>query len=192
MSQRYQGRPPHTLSRGKATRSLGGSDVGTKLRVQRSRQLPRIARVLHAAVALIESNGRLLICRRREQDSFGGLWEFPGGKREAGESWDACLRRELREELGVSVGPLEPCGTMRHRFVDGTVHFRVFRCAIIDGEPRPLDAQALRWVRPLDLTRYPFPPANRRLIARLARGRTRAARGIITPRPSRSTTRRRR
>lgn len=128
----------------------------------------RSQRRLHAAVAVIERRGRLLICRRREGDSFGGCWEFPGGKREPGESWEACLRREVREELGVSVRALRPYGWMRHAFPDGTVSFRVFRCAIARGRPRPLGAQALRWVSAAELSRYRFPPANRRLLARLA------------------------
>ena len=126
-------------------------------------------RRLHAAVAVIERRGRLLICQRRDDDSFGGCWEFPGGKREPGESWEACLRRELREELGVAVRSITHYDWMRHEFKDGTVSFRVFRCSVAQGTPRPLDAQALRWVRPEELKRYQFPPANRHLILRLSR-----------------------
>ena len=125
-------------------------------------------RQLHAAIGLIEHRARYLICQRRSGDSFGGYWEFPGGKRESGESWEACLRRELREELGIAVRILKACGSMRHEFADGVVSFRVFRCAIARGRPRPLAARALRWVKPDQLTRYRFPPANRRLIASLA------------------------
>ena len=125
-------------------------------------------RYLHAAVAVIERRGRILICQRHAGDSFGGYWEFPGGKREPDESWESCLRRELREELGITIRAITPYGTMRHEFVDGVVLFRVFRCAVARGRPRPLDAQALRWVRARDLQRYRFPPANRRIIARLS------------------------
>ncbi len=124
---------------------------------------------LHAAVAVIKRRGRILICQRHDHDSFGGLWEFPGGKREDGESWEQCLRRELREELGVAVRSITLYGHMRHEFQDGTVQFRVFRCLIARGNPRPLDAQALRWVWPQQLPRYQFPPANRSLISRLSR-----------------------
>ena len=123
---------------------------------------------LHAAVAIIERRGRILICQRHDRDSFGGCWEFPGGKRERGESWERCLRRELREELGIAVRQIRPYGRMRHAFKDGTVHFRVFRCVIARGKPRPLDAQALRWVSVRQLARHQFPPANRALIERLA------------------------
>ena len=130
----------------------------------------RVKRRLHAAIAVIERRGRMLICQRRAEDSFGGCWEFPGGQREAGESWEACLRRELREELGVSVRAIRPYSRMHHEFPDGTVFFRVFRCALARGRPRPLDAQALRWIQARELGRYQFPPANRALIARLSRG----------------------
>jgi mutator protein MutT len=122
---------------------------------------------LHAAIAVIERRGRYLICRRHAHDSFGGCWEFPGGKRESGESWEACLRRELLEELGVAIRAIRPFGRLRHRFPDGTVSFRVFRCRIARGTPRPLDAQALRWVPARRLRRYRFPPANRPLLDRL-------------------------
>ena len=124
---------------------------------------------IHAAVAVIERRGAILICQRHDHDSFGGCWEFPGGKREPGESWERCLRRELREELGVSVQAISPYGWMHHDFMDGTVSFRVFRCAIARGTPRPLDAQAIQWVLPHELANYPFPPANRALIQRLAK-----------------------
>ena len=124
---------------------------------------------LHAAIALIEERGRLLICRRRNDDSFGGCWEFPGGKREPQESWEACVRRELREELGVLVRALTRHSHIRYRYSAGSIFFRVYRCAIARGTPRPLASTALRWVEPSRLSRYRFPPANRRLIARLSK-----------------------
>ena len=124
---------------------------------------------LQAAVAIIERRGRVLICQRHAHDTFGGCWEFPGGKREPGESWEACLRRELREELGIAVRGIRSYGRMRHDFKDGTVSFRVFRCVIAHGVPRPLDAQALKWVALQHLIRYQFPPANQGILRRLSR-----------------------
>jgi mutator protein MutT len=123
---------------------------------------------VHAAIAVIERRGRILICRRRRQDTFGGHWEFPGGKRRPGESWPACLRRELREELGVGVRALRPYMRLRHHLGDRRVHFFVFRCALARGRPRPLAAAALRWVPRRRLRRFRFPPANEPLIERLA------------------------
>ena len=133
--------------------------------------MPLLARrrSVHAAVGLVERDGRILICRRRRRDTFGGLWEFPGGKRERRETWEQCLRRELREELGIAVRAIRFYGRMRQEFPDGVVLFRVFRCRIARGEPKPLDASALRWVLPGQLKRYRFPPANRALIVGLSR-----------------------
>lgn len=129
--------------------------------------MPNTRRRVHAAVALIERKGRILLCRRHAHDTFGGLWEFPGGKRESRETWEQCLRRELREELGVAVRAIRFYGRMRQEFPDGIVLFRVFRCAIARGKPKPLDAQSLRWVSRSRLHRYQFPPANHAIIARL-------------------------
>ena len=120
---------------------------------------------IQAALALIERRGRYLICRRRDGDILGGYWEFPGGKREPGESWTACLRRELQEELGVAVRDVRLFGTLRYRYAARPIFFKVFRCAVARGTPRPLDAQALRWVLGAQLKRYRFPPANRQLVA---------------------------
>ena len=127
---------------------------------------PRPTRV-HAALALIERGGRYLICRRHPHDLLGGYWEFPGGKRQPGESWEACLRREVREELGITIRSVQPFLTLRHRYRSRAVVFKVFRCAIAHGTPRPLAAQALRWVPARGLRRYRFPPANRLLLQRL-------------------------
>ena len=121
-----------------------------------------------AAIAVIERRGRYLICRRRRGEFLGGYWEFPGGKREPGEPWEACLRREMNEELGVTVKAVRPFGSLRYRYPGRPMFFfKVYRCAIARGTPRPLAAAALRWVRPSQLGRYRFPPANRGLIARL-------------------------
>ena len=122
---------------------------------------------MQSALAVIERRGRLLICRRRPGGFLGGYWEFPGGKRRPGERWAACLRRELREELGVAVGQLRPFMTIRHRYASRPIVFKVYRCAIARGRPRPLSAAALRWVAPGRLSRYRFPPANRPLLMRL-------------------------
>ena len=128
----------------------------------------RRRRPVHAAIALIERRGRYLICQRRADDTFGGCWEFPGGKRETGESWDACLRRELAEELGVIAGTVRPYASFRHQYPDGAIFVRVFRCDIARGTPKPLESQRLRWVPSTQLSRYQFPPANRRLIEKLS------------------------
>ena len=129
---------------------------------------PRSVRRIQAALALIERRGRCLICRRRPGDVLGGYWEFPGGKRRTGESWAACLRRELREELGVRVTRAVVFQRVRFRGPDRSqVLFVVFRCSVT-GRPRPLAARALRWVWLDQLGRYRFPPANQAILERLA------------------------
>ncbi len=127
----------------------------------------RQPKVVHVAIAVIERRGCYLICRRHATDSFGGYWEFPGGKREPGESWQRCLRRELREELGIRIRAIAPMGRLYHRFRGREAFFRVFRCAVNGGRPRPLAAQSFRWVPAHRLARYRFPPANKPLIHRL-------------------------
>ena len=126
------------------------------------------ARNLSVAIAIIERRGRILVCRRPGHKDHGGCWEFPGGKREPGESWRACLGREVREELGVAVRPLVELARFRHQYPKYRVSFRVFRCAIIRGTPRPLAASALRWVPRKDLRRLRFPAANERLVEQLS------------------------
>ena len=124
---------------------------------------------VRAALAVVSRRGRYLICQRRADAFLGGYWEFPGGKREPGESWEACIRRELKEELGVSVTALKPWASLRHRYKAASIMFKVFRCRLARGTPRPLDAQALRWVTPDQLRRYRFPPANRPLLEKLSK-----------------------
>ena len=135
---------------------------------------PRKPPRVQVALAVIERNGRVLICRRRVSDHLGGYWEFPGGKKEAGEPWERCLRRELREELGVEVRRLQPFGRIRHQYPDRLIAFRVFRCHLARGHPKPLRAQAVRWVTAARLPQYRFPPADQALIGRLLRRRERA------------------
>ncbi len=130
---------------------------------------PAVA-VVEVAAGLIEEDGRLLIARRPAGSHLGGLWEFPGGKREAGESWAACLARELREELGIEVEVGAEVHRVRHRYPERVVEIRFYRCRRLAGEPRPLGAAAVAWVVAADLPRYPFPPADAELVRWLAAG----------------------
>ena len=127
--------------------------------------------LVRAAIAVIERGGRYLVSRRRAGDHLGGLWEFPGGKRRAGESWRACLLRELREELGIEAACAGRLAPIRFSYSDRRVRLEVFRCRIVRGRPRALRAQAIRWVTPARLARLRFPAANQPLIHRLARVR---------------------
>lgn len=113
--------------------------------------------------AVVERQGRFLLTRRREGTHLAGHWEFPGGKREPGETDEACLRRELREELGVDVRVGPKLFETRYRYPDRAVHLRFYRCELV-GRPRPQLGQPMRWVRRDDLARLPLPPADAALV----------------------------
>ncbi len=123
---------------------------------------------VEVAAGLIFRAGKLLITQRRPQDHLGGLWEFPGGKREPGESFEQCLRRELSEELGVEVVVNELLDSIRHCYPEKTVDLRFFRCTWRRHEPRAIGCAAIAWVGPAQLGEYAFPAADARLLAHLA------------------------
>ncbi|MBN2507276.1 MAG: (deoxy)nucleoside triphosphate pyrophosphohydrolase [Verrucomicrobia bacterium] len=119
------------------------------------------------AAGLIFRGDRLLLAQRPPTAHLGGLWEFPGGKRQPGESFPDCLRRELREELGVEVDVLEPVASVLHDYPGKRVRLEFYRCRLTRGEPQALDGPALAWVGRDELDRYELPPADARLLRRL-------------------------
>ena len=123
--------------------------------------------VVQVAAGLILREGRYLIARRKADTHLGGLWEFPGGKRERGESLEACLRRELQEELGIDVTAPVHFRVIRHGYQEKTVELHFFRCTISRGEAVALDCEEVRWVTPDELPNYEFPPADRPLLETL-------------------------
>jgi 8-oxo-dGTP diphosphatase len=116
--------------------------------------------------AVIERAGRFLVARRQKGVHLEGLWEFPGGKCAGGEALDACLRRELREELDVDARIGSEIFTTTHAYPERLVELHFIRCEV-DGTPRPLLGQELRWVTREELPRLEFPPADGELIRRL-------------------------
>lgn len=122
--------------------------------------------ILVSAVALIDADGRVLLARRPEGKSMAGLWEFPGGKVESGESPEACLVRELHEELGINTWQscLAPLTFASHAYDDFHLLMPLFACRKWDGIPAPREGQSLAWVKPADLQSYPMPPADIPLI----------------------------
>jgi len=124
---------------------------------------------LVAAVALIDADGRVLLAQRPEGKSMAGLWEFPGGKVDDGETPEACLIRELQEELGIDTvaSCLGPFTFASHAYDDFHLLMPLFLCRVWEGVPRPLEGQVLKWVRPEQLTNYPMPPADKPLVALL-------------------------
>jgi A/G-specific adenine glycosylase len=113
--------------------------------------------------AVLHRNGSVLIARRPSQGLLGGLWEFPGGKVEAGESLPEGLAREIREELGAEIEVGQPVGVYQHAFTHFRITLHAFHCRLIDGEPQPLEASELRWVAPGELTQFPMGKVDRQI-----------------------------
>lgn len=123
--------------------------------------------MIEVAAGLVFRAQRLLITQRQSGAHLGGLWEFPGGKREPGETYEGCLARELREELGIEVEVQELIEEVKHEYPEKTVRLRFFRCAWREHEPRAIGCAALAWITAEQLSDYPFPPADARLLQRL-------------------------
>ncbi len=122
--------------------------------------------VLVAAVALIDRDGRVLLAQRPEGKSMAGLWEFPGGKIEPGETPETALIRELHEELGIDTWSscLAPLSFASHSYDAFHLLMPLFACRKWEGQPQSREGQALKWVRPADLRDYPMPAADLPLI----------------------------
>ena len=103
------------------------------------------------AAALFDSRGQVLIAERPLGKHLAGRWEFPGGKIDAGESEEAALRRELREELGVAVGKARPLVSLSHDYADRRIEIALWIVEDFSGEPQGLDGQLLKWVSPAKL-----------------------------------------
>jgi len=125
--------------------------------------------LLVVAVALIDADRRVLIAQRPEGKTLAGLWEFPGGKVEPGESPEEALIRELEEELGISTRTacLAPVSFASHSYDNFHLLMPLYACRKWQGEPRMREHAALKWVRPQKLRDYPMPPADEPLIAAL-------------------------
>lgn len=123
--------------------------------------------LLVAAAALVDSDGRVLICQRPQGKSLAGLWEFPGGKLEPGESPEACLIRELDEELGIEVSEscLAPFVFASHGYDSFHLIMPLYLCRRWTGLVQAKHHEAIAWVRPNQMSEYPMPPADAPLVA---------------------------
>ncbi|WP_276357042.1 8-oxo-dGTP diphosphatase MutT [Cohnella caldifontis] len=127
--------------------------------------------MIEVAAAIIENKqGQILIARRGPGKSQAGMWEFPGGKLEPGESPEVCLRRELQEEMGIEIDPYERFGVNEHDY--GTVQIRLiaYRAKYTKGEIILTDHDEFRWVRPDELAEYPWAPADVSFVEKLRSG----------------------
>lgn len=123
--------------------------------------------VIEVSAGLIFRSGKLLITQRPADAHLGGLWEFPGGKREPNETPEQCLARELSEELGVEVAVGELFERVTHAYPEKTVALKFFLCRIEHGEPRPLGCAAVKWINLPELSQHEFPAADARLLKKI-------------------------
>ena len=122
--------------------------------------------LLVAACALVDADGRVLLAQRPEGKQLAGLWEFPGGKVEPGETPEQCIIRELHEEIGIEtdIPCLAPLTFASHSYDDFHLLMPLFVCRRFRGIAQPREGQALKWVRPKQMRDYPMPPADAPLI----------------------------
>ncbi len=118
-------------------------------------------------IALVWRGGLLLVARRPDDAHLGGLWEFPGGKMEPGESPEACAEREVFEELGLRCRARGRREAIRWEYADRTVVLHPVDCEATDGDARAMTARTVEWIAPDSLPRYPMPAANAGLVATL-------------------------
>ena len=123
--------------------------------------------MIPCGVALIRRDRDFLISQRKKNDTFGSLWEFPGGKKNAEESFEECVAREVKEEVGIDVLVHEKFMEIRRPYHERLIWLNFFLCSHIAGDPRPVDCEKVEWVRVEDLKNYPFPPANETVIRKL-------------------------
>jgi len=114
--------------------------------------------------ALPWKGGKILITLRPEGSHLAGYWEFPGGKQEPGESLEACLEREIREELAMEVKAIQEVLQIDHDYETKSITLHLFQCHWVKGTPTPLGCAELRWVKPEDLALYRLPPPDLRLL----------------------------
>jgi mutator protein MutT len=127
----------------------------------------KIKNCVEVSAALIFRAGKLLVAQRHANSHLGGLWEFPGGKREVGETFEQCLVREIREELDADISVGELFKEIRHDYPGKSVHLKFFICQLLAGEPQPLDCAAVKWIEKSALAAHEFPSADAQLLEKL-------------------------
>ena len=133
--------------------------------------------IITVVAGLIREGDRILICQRPAGKARGLLWEFPGGKVEAGESKEAALVRECREELGVTLEVGKVYAELTYEYPDVTVRLTLFEARIAEGVPRRIEHADVKWIKPEEITEYPFCPADKEICGKISKsvvGRPRA------------------
>jgi len=129
-----------------------------------------IKKKIEVTAAIIKHEAKILITERRGGTHLEGFWEFPGGKREQGEALEECVKREIREELGVVINPYELLISVTHEYETKIVELYAFLCSLVNGSPAPLEGQKMRWVDTEELSLYQFPPPDQKIIEILCKG----------------------
>jgi len=119
---------------------------------------------IEVVAAIIRKDDKILITQRPDNVHLARLWEFPGGKVEAGESLQMALRREIREELGIEIRVNEKLLSLDYDYPTKSVRLHFFYCTVLDGDAQPINVADLRWVSPHDIGNYQFPPADAEII----------------------------
>jgi A/G-specific adenine glycosylase len=149
---------------------LGDLCLANQLGIQAERPVLKPKAVVpHYTVtaAVIRRDGQVLLAKRPSRGLLGAMWEFPGGKIEPDETLEACLRREILEELGVEIGVGQSFGVYRHAYTHFRITLHAFLCELTAGEPVPLEAAELAWVDPGELARYPMGKVDRQIARKL-------------------------
>ncbi len=152
---------------GKRAKTRSGSTAGGSARAETP--------AIEVGAGIIQRQGKYLVSQRPEGSHLGPCWEFPGGKREAGETIEECVSREIREELGVEVSVGKLWRVIERKYPERTVRLHFFLCTIQSGTPRAIGCQHFRWILPGEYTNYDFPPADLDIIQDLARKALRLA-----------------
>ena len=129
----------------------------------------RVMEIIEVGCAVIIRDGKLLIAQRKSDDTYGGFWEFPGGKREPGETLEACLVREVREELGIEIRPREFMCRHDSVYNERTIALFFYLCDWVAGDPQPLDCQDVKWISAAELSGLSFPKGDDGVLEELVR-----------------------
>ncbi len=127
------------------------------------RKLP----VIPCGVAVIRRGREVLIAQRNADDTFGSFWEFPGGKKNPSESFTDCVRREIKEEIGIHILVRHKLMEIRKKYNQKIIWLNFYLCDHLSGEPRPIECQQVRWADVSDLKNFKFPPASEVVIESL-------------------------
>jgi mutator protein MutT len=132
-----------------------------------SENLTALPRKFIGVAVIWNQEGKILIDKRRQGGQLGGLWEFPGGKLEPGETIEECIEREIIEELGIKIKVGDRLITIEHDYTNFHITLNVYHCYHTSGTPQPIESDEIRWVTLDEIDQFPFPKANEQIIAAL-------------------------